>query len=470
MAALAVTFAGAPTARGQSLGELLQKGIYTQETLGDVDAAIGIYRQVLTAGKEARAYAAQAQYRLGLCYLQKGDQQEAAKAFEKVIEEYADQTEIVAAARQRMPGDAKLLPAAWTDGEILQMQLKTAAGMGFGTQVYTVQSGGPGKWIMETRMYLMNMNTRSRVEADRETMRPFHGVMAAPAFGQAEAAYQPGKVVVTREGGTPQTVELDKPVYDNEEAIYVFRRLPLAPGLKGSLPIFSPLGGAMISIGYQVTATEDVQVPAGKFRCHRLELTMPRQTFWIAENAPRYLVKYDAGALVAELASVRSQADLAQVVHEDSTFGLRLTAPAGWLFQPQSQLLPAAKGETSIWLLDPEVGGTATLWAAHKKTDPAAIEKNLRKGAEDKAAQRARIYANYKVRPDSLQPRQVGGLSGLTYIADFNEPVLNKKMVEYLVWVQTETLSTQFMVQAEAAKFEAFRQRVDPIIGTLQIK
>ncbi|HYI94342.1 MAG TPA: hypothetical protein VEX68_12415 [Bryobacteraceae bacterium] len=44
----------------QSAAELLQKGIYTQETVGDIDAAIRIYQQVIALGSDTRTQAAQA--------------------------------------------------------------------------------------------------------------------------------------------------------------------------------------------------------------------------------------------------------------------------------------------------------------------------------------------------------------------------------------------------------------------------
>ena len=60
---------------GQSVAELLEKGIYTQETIGNLDGAIQIYRQILKSAPKQREYAAQAQYRLTECLLGKGGPQ-----------------------------------------------------------------------------------------------------------------------------------------------------------------------------------------------------------------------------------------------------------------------------------------------------------------------------------------------------------------------------------------------------------
>ena len=57
---------------GQSASTLLQEGIFTEETVGDLDAAIKIYEKIVDDDKANRAYAAQAQYRVGRCYLKQG--------------------------------------------------------------------------------------------------------------------------------------------------------------------------------------------------------------------------------------------------------------------------------------------------------------------------------------------------------------------------------------------------------------
>ncbi len=84
----------------QTAAELLQKGIYTQETAGDLDAAIQIYRQVISSAGNQRALAAQAQYRLAQCLRQKSAAADAAREFKKVIEGYPEERELVERARE----------------------------------------------------------------------------------------------------------------------------------------------------------------------------------------------------------------------------------------------------------------------------------------------------------------------------------------------------------------------------------
>jgi hypothetical protein len=86
----------------QTAAELFQKGIYTQETAGDLDAAIQIYRQVISSAGTQRALAAQAQMRIVGVLLQKGDTAGASLEFNILVQNYSDQKEIIASIAARL--------------------------------------------------------------------------------------------------------------------------------------------------------------------------------------------------------------------------------------------------------------------------------------------------------------------------------------------------------------------------------
>src|SRR5579862_815158 len=79
----------------QTAAELLQKGIYDQETAGDLDGAIAVYRQIVNSGSSPRDVAAQAQYRLAQSLLQKGDLPNGAQEFSNLARNYADYGKLV---------------------------------------------------------------------------------------------------------------------------------------------------------------------------------------------------------------------------------------------------------------------------------------------------------------------------------------------------------------------------------------
>src|SRR5262249_44255278 len=110
----------AASAAAQPSSDLLQAGIYNQETLGDLNAAIRIYRQIIASDSTMRVYVAQARYRLGTCLMRKGDRQGATEAFLAVIRDYPGQRELVARARENLPRDNTLLSAPWSETEVAE--------------------------------------------------------------------------------------------------------------------------------------------------------------------------------------------------------------------------------------------------------------------------------------------------------------------------------------------------------------
>ncbi len=124
-----------PCAQAESMSELLEKGIYTEETKRDLDAAITIYRQLVSDGQTAQSLAAQAQYRLGLCLEKQKRTSDATAAFEKLIRDFAKEKDWVEKARQHLPDAFVLGPVPWLDGERLQLVITTPNGADIGATV-----------------------------------------------------------------------------------------------------------------------------------------------------------------------------------------------------------------------------------------------------------------------------------------------------------------------------------------------
>jgi len=85
----------------QSAGVLFQSGLYQEEVKGDLNAAIKVYERIIINFPKNRPVAAKAQLHIGLCYEKLGTA-EARKAYESVVRDFADQSEIVAQARVRL--------------------------------------------------------------------------------------------------------------------------------------------------------------------------------------------------------------------------------------------------------------------------------------------------------------------------------------------------------------------------------
>jgi len=288
--------------------ELLEQGLFAEETKGDLAAAIQFYQQAITEGQNDQTLTALAQYNLGVCEFKRQRFAEARAAFEKLVSDYPGQKELVAKANEYLAGTIGLLPAPWAEGEELRLGIKFQTGMKAGSVRYTVNAdtlNGQKIWRFGSRMNVGHRSL-SRVEVEADTCKPIHSRWQSNVLGDADTTYSAGHAdVKLKERSKVTTVELNKVCYDNEEVAQLIRRLPLAPNYSTTLQIFTSLGGGnVIAIKLEVEGVESIQVPAGTFECFRVKLGLVNQTFWYSTDAHRYLVKFDAGAILAELTGV----------------------------------------------------------------------------------------------------------------------------------------------------------------------
>jgi Tol biopolymer transport system component len=85
----------------QNAYDLFQKALAKERAEGKLEEAIELYKKILEQFPQNREIGAKALYRVGLCYEKLG-KQEAQKAYQRIISEYADQQEVVKNARERL--------------------------------------------------------------------------------------------------------------------------------------------------------------------------------------------------------------------------------------------------------------------------------------------------------------------------------------------------------------------------------
>lgn len=85
----------------ESAKDLFERAVYIEETKGDLEQAIEVYNKILAEFAENQPLAAKALYRIGFCHERLGNQ-EAQKAYQRLIEQYPGQKEEVALARAKL--------------------------------------------------------------------------------------------------------------------------------------------------------------------------------------------------------------------------------------------------------------------------------------------------------------------------------------------------------------------------------
>src|SRR5215207_7250935 len=98
-----VALAVEDAARGAPATELLEQGIYLEETKGEIKAASEVYGQIVDDPNATRSLVAQAQLRLGLCQLKLGNKPQAISALERLTREFPDREKLLAILDNHMP-------------------------------------------------------------------------------------------------------------------------------------------------------------------------------------------------------------------------------------------------------------------------------------------------------------------------------------------------------------------------------
>jgi hypothetical protein len=192
----------------------------------------------------------------------------------------------------------------------------------------------------------------------------------------------------------------------------MMRRLPLSPGFKTTLTSMPFTVGqtAAKELDLTVAGIEAIQVTAGKFNCFKITFGAIGQTFWIGVDRGRPLVKLQSGNVEAELTKVWGPENIL-----DSALS---ALPAGWRVQKGSW----DPGNRQGAYIDREVtpgnfGWGANVIATKIYTPPADIPKVLHE-----AVQKSIRNDKYSVRPESIQPRLIGGRQAISWWLDLKEP------------------------------------------------
>ena len=445
--------------------ELMEQGVYSEETKGDLDAAIQLYQQVVTEAAAGQALGAQAQFRLAMCYDKKGDHVAARAAFAKLVHDYPTQKDLVAIASEKLSDVANLLPVPWSDGEEMWFDVNLQSGMNVGIAHFAVAAdkvNGRKIWRLNSHLFA-GVQQWSRMESDANSFRPIRSHMKHTLVGDVVTDYTTTGADVKMHGvDTVKHVELTGAVFDNEQAVQLMRRLRLSVGSSSDLVLFVGLsGGQVLNLEIKVEASETLVVPAGTFECLRLGTNIG-QTFWYSTDVHHYLVKYEGGGVVAELASVR-QRSLA-VPHRlvDVVRGFSITVPTGWMAHRRDE------GDevkvTSITLLDPEAIGITRLKVERRDRTADATPAAVRAFAEHQLERAKKFAKAFEARPDSWKDMTVAGQPAVSVLVDILDG--KKKQVIYGVYAFVDGNSVDFSTVTAPEDFEAIRPQFEAIVGS----
>jgi hypothetical protein len=483
----------------QSASELLQKGLHLQEAAGDVDGAILFFRQVISSAVATnKPLAAQAQYQLVLCMLQKGDREAARKELAALENNFPNMTDLVDKARKLIPGSAALVPSPWGETECSQLNIKrdgketgeylyyslaawsaTASEQNRKAEAANLERNplGPNQEDPNQTMFLWwQLKTKNSersiwFRADRDTLQ-----RAKPRnSGQTDFVPQYSS---NDDLGDPLAIPFRGPATDSEESVFLLRRLPLEIGYKTTIPVTSD-AIAPVQMELVVTGIESVETPAGRFNCYKISFKSIGQTLWIGVDKARPLVKFQSGNVEANLVKVwgaeNPMEPIARVVKAAGGKMDEPLVPYPDNPYPDSPLINSIR--SSIHLGIPSDGAGASVTIHKIYTPPSELAQTLQRAMQDASRKHPQTSWNgdYQVRPESVQTREIGGHPALTCLLDYTTGSPNsaesppQKWTRYEAWIATEDEVIEFRLNLPRDSVGTFRWRFEPILTSLRI-
>jgi hypothetical protein len=361
----------------------------------------------------------------------------------------------------------KLLPAQWTDGEVLEYTITRKEVPRYKTW-YSLHSSKvrANHWLLEQRTPTYCglsgscgfPGSYSRLEFDPETMRPVES-LETTSSQRVQVGYKAHAAqIVENEGQRLAQVLLPGAVFDRQELLMILGRLPWTDGYQAKISLLSgATSDRVLSYEFAMTGEEDVQTPAGNFHCYQIEKYVANQTsasekFWVSTDSAHIVVKRKDGDTVEELSS-QPVTSPEESVYSGDNIGYTLTVPAGWMLKESNT------GGADLY--DLHALATASLQLC-PCTSNAGTPEGLRLEAEKQAKNQEE--KNFKVRSESWQMRQVGGQSAVSWIADSGNSA-----VSYRVMVMTGSPTSVLMIRmmADQKSFDGLRPSFDAMVDSM---
>ena len=470
---------------GENVSTLLDEGIYAEETKGDLDEAIIIYKKIIDENMGNSANIAEAYYRLGTCYLKTGDNTKAIEMFKKLLTGFRENEEIASDARAQLVKlnaldeedqtvtSLELGPVPWETGETCWYTFGTPAIKNLGRSILSIRDvtiNGNDLWRIKYYVVIAGegASTFNRVDVIKNDFKPSTG-SSKGAQGNFEVNFEKEYIQLDTDSlGTKDTkkISISNTVYDNNQFFYLLRRLPLNESYSASFSIFLPQTEKIMKVELRTAGIETVEVPAGTFECYCVELVIDSKKVkqWISTDDKRYLVKYDAGDKGSmELEKIEQVSKDEPEVFNDSEFGISMSAPAGWHIV-KSPITDRYKMIAVV--VPPELNA----WFPFLITTHGGMIKpeSLRGVVDSQINVLKQVFKNYTVDLESWKTDVISGLHSISWCADFNTK--DKKMVEYRTYILGKSLVYVFVARTEKEVFENNKEEFFSIIKSFKVR
>jgi hypothetical protein len=443
---------------------LLEKAIYTEETLGNLGDAIILYKQIVNNADISRTTGAIALYRLGMCYRKSGNEADALTTFSLLAKLYPEQKELIAKSFA-----LKLKPAPWADGEIMRVYQRKIGTEGYNTlSTFSAESGIEGGKPVWNLRYFFGSGPAPQIYtvtvASAGTMLPISNRNISFQT-DLEAIYGANKIEVLNlndRAQPPKQIPSTGTVYDKWAIIPLLRCLYLREGFQIMVPLFDPASGSIDNAKFEVVDRETITVPAGSFDCYKIAMAAGNDApsdniFWISTDSHAYLVKaHIGGANAFELQSIEIAGKDQRV--GSSELGISLLAPHLWYLSTDvpSRLylsLSAPELKSSLNVMTIPNNTTAETFAT-----PFGNAKITLMPPSGSAA------------PQNRESVAIAGLIGERYIVNTTDSTSGESIVNCIYSLTGPSRKYYFSFQTDKDNFDKMKPEFESIMSSIRIQ
>lgn len=476
----------------KSVSSLYQEALFIEETEGDIQKAIDYYKKIITIVKndsldseKGEELIPKIEYQLGICYLKIGKKESAINHLKNVLKKFDGHDEIKNKARNYLQKinpelnerttPLNLIATPWNSGEVMYHKLYEQNGGEIGVVVYSIENStqnGIKTYNIKTSeiipIYPFVKHTGATVK--RSNLYPFSSYSKIGSSSNWRAKYKGNKIEYSsningRKTNNETTIEL--PIFDNEETIYLVRRLPLEVGYTDSALVFTNTNGMYVKGALEVTSIEEVETELGSFSCYKAEVSSSfqgdknfEQTIWISTDKNRYVVKIKTGNSTLKLSKVTNLQNEITPLIDDERLDIKINLPSDYYYYNS---LTTRRYKSVYQIFSPKT----MAWCSINSLKRGKIDLTNRQIVDNDVKMFKKWFKKFKVRSDSWKTVNVNGISTIQYVVDVKYKYDQTAMTEYLCYYFTKDMVHLLVFRTNKENFQKDKGEFDKIIQTI---
>ncbi|MGJ8634883.1 MAG: tetratricopeptide repeat protein [Luteolibacter sp.] len=455
----------------ETSAEKLERGVNLQQTDGDLDAAIREYKAVLRDDANSEKLASEARFRLAECYHLQGDDVRMREHIDALRSSLPAENKWVQRAAVLVPVKTEFSGVPWNaEGRLYRYATTMKNGKNLGTIAFAIRkTPNENKPIWEVfnvrTAGVLSLSSSRFMEEDYRTLEgrwymcSIGGDMSCE-FGNDGLVRTFDKETEEEKGiYDPSTSNDSIPLFENEQMIQLMRTLNQKIGTKQKTRLIVAFNGATpIDFDMEVTEHVDIEVPAGKFSCAKIETNL-NQTFYISRDEQRIMVRFDLGVAKVSLEAEEFWDGVSPQTLKSENFPFTCEIPGQMIAMEPTDNDKVYR----IQLWSSDFAGRDSMLIVkpiekESKSPREMMEARLEKAEES--------YDSLEIDESSWESLEFAGMEGVACHLTVKTGELTDH--EYSVRVQDEKRSLEFRINYAEPDKQAARNRAHEILNAFQ--